>query len=58
MSRWMPAAIEQWSLTTFREKLIKIGAKIVRHGRYVVFQTAEVAIPHELSVDILLVDRL
>ena len=37
MSRWMPDAIEQWSLTAFREKLIKIGAKIVRHGRYVVF---------------------
>ncbi len=55
MSRWMPDAIEQWSLTTFREKLIKIGAKIVRHGRYVVFQTAEVAIPHELFADILLV---
>src|ERR1700688_1631276 len=55
MSRWMPDAIEQWSLTTFREKLIKIGAKIVRDGRYVVFQMAEVAIPHELFADILLV---
>ena len=55
MSRWMPDAIEQWSLTTFREKLIKIGAKIVRYGRYVVFQTAEVAIPHELFADNLLV---
>ena len=49
MSRWMPDAIEQWSLTTFREKLIKIGAKIVRHGRYVVFRSAEVAIPHEAA---------
>jgi hypothetical protein len=53
MSRWMPDAIERWSLTTFREKLIKIGAKIVRHGRYVVFQMAEVAILHELFADIL-----
>ena len=59
MSRWMPDVIEQWSLTTFREKLIKIGAKIVRHGRYVVFQMAEVAIPHELFADILRsIDRL
>ena len=33
----LPEAVEQWSLTTLREKLIKIGAKIVRHGRYVVF---------------------
>ena len=31
----LPDAVEQWSLTSLREKLIKIGAKIVRHGRYV-----------------------
>ena len=40
----LPDSVEQWSLTTLREKLIKIGAKIVRHGRYVIFQMAEVAI--------------
>jgi hypothetical protein len=28
--------------------LIKIGAKVVRHGRYVTFQLAEVAIPRRL----------
>ena len=35
MSRWMPDAIEQWSLRMFREKLIKIGAKqpVRRHQR-------------------------
>ena len=33
----LPDAVEQWSLTSLREKLIKIGAKIVRHGRYVTF---------------------
>ncbi len=38
---------------TLREKLIKIGAKIVRHGRYVTFQLAEVAIPRTLFADIL-----
>ncbi len=37
--------VEHWSLTTLREKLIKIGAKVVRHGRYITFQLAEVAIP-------------
>jgi hypothetical protein len=26
---------ERWSLTSLREKLIKIGAKVVSHGRYV-----------------------
>jgi transposase-like protein len=35
-------------LTTLREKLIKIGAKVVRHARQVIFQMAEVAIPREL----------
>ena len=36
----LPDAVEQWSLTNLREKLIKIGAKIVRHARYVTFQMA------------------
>jgi hypothetical protein len=40
----LPEEVEQWSLTTLREKLVKIGARIVRHGCYVVFQLAEVAI--------------
>src|SRR2546430_10137210 len=42
-----------WSLTSLKEKLIKIGAKVVRHGRYVAFQMAEVAIPRTLFADIL-----
>ena len=49
----LPDAVEQWSLTSLRDKLIKIGAKIVRHGRYVTFQMAEVAIPRDLFADIL-----
>src|ERR1700730_19410307 len=44
---------EDWSLTSLKEKLIKIGAKIVSHGRYVAFQMAEVAIPKNLFADIL-----
>jgi hypothetical protein len=43
-----PEAIADWSLTSLREKLIKIGAKVVSHGRYVTFQMAEVAIPRKL----------
>ena len=55
----LPDAVEQWSLTTLREKLVKIGAKIVRHGRYIVFQMAEVSIPRDLFTDILRrIDRL
>jgi hypothetical protein len=41
----MPKAAQPWSLTSLREKLIKIGAKVVSHERYVWFQTAEVAVP-------------
>jgi hypothetical protein len=36
----MPKAAEPWSLTSLREKLIKIGAKVVSHRRYVIFQMA------------------
>jgi hypothetical protein len=49
----LPQEVERWSLTTLREKLVKIGARIVRHGRYVVFQLAEVAVPRSLFADIL-----
>ncbi len=46
-------------MTTQREKLIKIGTKVVRHGRYVTFQPAEVAVPRELFRKILrLIDEL
>jgi hypothetical protein len=55
----LPDIVEQWSLTTLREKLVKIGAKIVCHGRYVTFQMAEVAVPRNLFADILRrIDRL
>ena len=39
--------------SSLKEKLIKIGAKVVSHGRYVAFQMAEVAIPRSLFADIL-----
>ena len=48
-----PEPIKDWSLTSLKEKLIKIGAKVVSHGRYVAFQMAEVAIPRNLFADIL-----
>ncbi len=51
--------VGRWSITTMREKLIKIGAKVVRHGRYVTFQLAEIAIPRRLFAEILrLIDGL
>jgi len=55
----LPEAVEHWSLTTLREKLIKIGAKVVCHGRYITFQLAEVANPKNLFANILdLIDGL
>jgi len=48
-----PEPIRDWSMTTLREKLIKIGAKVVSHARYVAFQMAEVAIPGSLFAEIL-----
>jgi hypothetical protein len=55
----LPEQVEHWSLTTLREKLVKIGARIVRHGRYVVFQLAEVAVARALFEKILRrIDRL
>ena len=53
-ARWrQPEPIKDWSLTSLKEKLIKIGAKVVSHGRYVVFQMAEVAIPRQMFQEIL-----
>ncbi len=49
----MPEKVEHWSLTTLRERLVKIGAKVVRHGRYITFQMAEVAISRPLFAEIL-----
>ena len=55
----LPGEIGHWSLTTLREKLVKIGAKVVSHGRYVTFQLAEVAVPRSLFRQILcLIDDL
>jgi len=49
----LPQSVKHWSLTTLREKLVKIGAKVVTHARYVTFQMAEVAISRQLFKTIL-----
>jgi hypothetical protein len=43
----MAEAVEHWPLTTLREKLVQIGAKVVNHGRYVTLKLAEVAVTRE-----------
>ncbi|MGE5754939.1 MAG: IS1380 family transposase [Planctomycetaceae bacterium] len=52
----LPRSVRTWSLTTLREKLIKIGAKVVRHAKAVTFQLAEVSVPEVLFAAIL--DRI
>ena len=49
----LPKSIRQWSLATLREKLVKIGAKVTRHSKYVTFQLAEIAVPRRLFAAIL-----
>ena len=49
----LPRAMAHWSLTTLREKLVKIGAMMVRHGRYITFQLAEVAVSGRMFGQIL-----
>lgn len=49
----LPRSVRHWTLTTLKEKLIKIGAKVVKHSRKVVFQMAEVAVPRQLFRSIL-----
>ncbi len=39
----LPEPMGDWSLISLQLKLIKIGARVVRHARYITFQLAEVA---------------
>ena len=48
-----PELIEPWSLTSLRECLIKTGARLVRHGRYAMFQMAAAALPQAVLAGIL-----
>ena len=49
----LPVSVKDWTLTTLLVKLIKTGAKVVRHARYVIFQLAEVAVPRQVFAAIL-----
>ena len=55
----LPRPVQIWTLTTPREKLIKIGAKVAHRAKVVTFQLAEVAVPRALFAAILArIDRL
>ena len=49
----LPKPVRHWSPTTLREKMVKIGAEVVTHAKYVIFQLAEVAVPRTLFAAVL-----
>ena len=54
-----PEGIDSWPMTSLRERLIKTGARLVRHGRYAIFQMAEAALPRSVFAGIRdLINRL
>ena len=52
----LPKAVKHWSLRSLQVKFIKIGGRLVRHARRLVFQLAEVAVPKEVFRQVL--DRI
>jgi hypothetical protein len=53
----LPRPIRCWTLTILRNKLIQIGAKVIKHTKYVIFQLAEVAVPGQLFANDSRADR-
>jgi len=49
----LPKQMASWSLTTLREKLVKIGARLTGHARRLILQMAEVAVTRDLFAQIL-----
>ena len=49
----LPEAIKRWSLTSVQTRLIKIGGRLVRHARRLVFQLAEVMVTRDIFGEML-----
>jgi len=49
----LPRQIKHWTLTTIRDKFIKIGARMISHSRYVIFQMAEVTVSRQWMAKVL-----
>ena len=49
----LPKAVKNWSLRSVQVKFIKIGGRLVRHARRLVFQLAEVAVPRDVFQQVL-----
>ena len=49
----LPREVREWSLRSLQVKLIKTGARMVRHARRIIFQMAEVAVPRDVFRQVL-----
>ena len=49
----LPESIKRWSLTSIQTRLIKIGGRLVRHARRLVFQLAEVMVSRDMFNEML-----
>ena len=52
----LPKAVRYWSLRSVQVKLIKMGGRLVRHARRLIFQLSEVSVPQRLFQGVL--DRI
>ena len=52
----LPKAVKHWSLRSVQVKLIKMGGRLVRHSRWLIFQLSEVPVPRRLFEGVL--DRI
>ncbi len=52
----LPKAVRHWSLRSVQVKLIKMGGRLVRHSRRLIFQLSEVSVPRRLLEGVL--DRI
>ena len=52
----LPKAVKHWSLRSVQVKLIKMGGRLVRHSRWLIFQLSEVSVPRRLFQGV--VDRI
>ena len=49
----LPESLKRWSLTSVQTRLIKMGGRLVRHARRLVFQRAEVLVTREMLTGLL-----
>ena len=49
----LPQAVRHWSLRSVQVKLIKMGGRLVRHSRRLIFQLSEVSVPRRLFEGVL-----